>query len=150
MNFTSSSVTGGPVLICAHVTDWWSVFIPHSTSKSSWPSSLFIGTKIFAVRAEFCSIIRGSAVIPLLASTLCPRMLSQIGAGSTLHPFITTAPDEPPPGVFDALCDAQAAIDAETNRRKTSAYRRIWNPPISISPQASNPPTLRQQRWSRR
>jgi hypothetical protein len=103
-----------------------------STSKSSWPSSRFIGTKIFAVLAEFCSIIRGSAVIPLLASTLCPRMLSQIGAGSTLHPFITTAPLDPPVELLppldaldaaDALCDAQAAIDAETKSRKTNKYR---------------------------
>jgi hypothetical protein len=79
------------------------------------------------VRSEFCSTIRGSAVIPLLILTLCPRMLSQIGAGSTLHPFITTAPDEPLPplGAFDALFAAQAAIDAETKRRKTNKYRRM-------------------------
>jgi len=50
--------------------------------------------------------------------------LSQIGAGSTLHPFITTAPDEPPPPL-DALFAAQAAIDAETKRTKTSKYRRM-------------------------
>jgi len=77
------------------------------------------------VRAEFCSTIRGSAVIPLLISTFCPRALSQIGAGSTLHPFITTAPLEPLPPLdaVDALCDAQAAIDVETKSRKTNKYR---------------------------
>jgi len=77
------------------------------------------------VRAEFCSTIRGSAVIPLLISTLCPRALSQIGAGSTLHPFITTAPLEPLPPLdaLDVLCDAHAVIDAETKSRKTNKYR---------------------------
>jgi hypothetical protein len=103
------------------------VFIPHSTSKSSWPSVRFIGIKIFAVRAEFCSTIRGSAVIPLLISTFCPRALSQIGAGSTLHPFITTEPLETlsPPDALGALCDAQAAIDAERKRRKTRKHRHM-------------------------
>jgi hypothetical protein len=41
-----------------------------------------------------------------------------------LHPFITTAPEEPPPlDAVDALCDAQAAIDAETKSRKKNKYR---------------------------
>jgi hypothetical protein len=53
-----------------------------------------------------------------------------------LHPFITTAPDEPPPlaalpplDAVDALCDAQAAIDAETKSRKSNKYRGMRKPP---------------------
>jgi hypothetical protein len=63
-------------------------------------------------------------------STLFPRALSQIGAGSTLHPFITTAPLEPLPPLdaVDTLCDAHAAIDAETKSRKTNKCRGMWNP----------------------
>src|ERR1039457_4595228 len=101
--------------------------IPHSTSKISSPLSLFTGTKIFAVRDEFCSTIRGSACNPvLLMSTFWPRMLLQIRAGSTLHPFITTTSVEPP-RLLDAPCGAHAAIAVDTKRSNTSKLRGISN-----------------------
>jgi len=91
--------------------------------------SRFTGTWISAVRAEFCSTIRESADNPVPAiSTVWPRMLLQIRAGSTRHPFITTASEEPPPAL-DAVCDAHAAKAVAAKRSKTSKLRIIVDVP---------------------
>jgi len=56
--------------------------------------------------------------------TFLPPALSQIGAGSTLHPFITTAPDDPPPPL-ERFCDEQPAIDIERKAGKRASTEGI-------------------------
>jgi len=55
-------------------------------------------------------------------------MLSQIRAGSTLHPFRTTMFGGPP-APLDALCDAHAAMADERKITKTSELLAICDPP---------------------